>query len=573
MVFPINEQNPISSNIDDRTSHEVYLWSFANAVRVGAATIMCSYNELNQTHACGDDATLNRLLKDELNFAGAVISDWGGTWADTDYNGGLDVTMPGSGSNGSNGLFGGQGLIENVQNGTISESRIDDAVLRILTPYFELQGTDNSYPDPGFNANDLGVPSRGARRPEHALVMADLVAESFTLVKNIRTSNQSRGLPLKNKDELLSLAVLGQDAGPNPTGMTSCSTFGSCNTPDYGALSMGGGSGWAIPSYLIDPLSAIQRYARLGRFNVNLDITSNATSSAFQASQSESAVVFVSALASEGMDRQNLTLFFGGDELIEAVAAVNNDTIIIIHSSGPVLMPWSDHPNITAIAYAYYPGQEMGTPIPGLLFGEINPSGKLPFVIGKNESDYLPNSIISDKVKAPQSNFTDGLFVDYKWFSYTNTTPLYPFGHGLSYTTFDYATLVLKESYKVDQDSVNPTKEKWDTSMGRETFSLYDKLLNAYIDITNTGNVFGKEVAQLYIQFPTSANEPLKALRGFKKVSFDPGETKRLEFELSRKDVSYWSTEEQQWKIAKGEYTFHVGASSMDIRSNTTWSF
>lgn len=217
-VYGPNEQSPISSNFDDRTAHEVYLWSFADAVRAGAATIMCSYNTLNgSVHACGDDETLNHYLKNELNFKGSVISDWGGTWANTDWNGGMDVTMPGSGSDQQFGSFGGAGLVDSVKNGTVSEDRITDAAIRTLAPYYALQGNDagESWPTPGFDVRDLTLPSRGARKPEHSRLIEKIGLESFTLVKNIRAKNDTRGLPLKDKNELQSVAVVGDDAGPN----------------------------------------------------------------------------------------------------------------------------------------------------------------------------------------------------------------------------------------------------------------------------------------------------------------------------------------------------------------------
>lgn len=222
-VFGKNEQSPISSNFDDRTAHEVYLWSFADAIRAGAATVMCSYNTLNgSVHACSDDVALNHYLKEELNFKGAVISDWGGTWSNTDWNGGMDITMPGSAYDNQFGSFGGKGLIDSVNNGTVDESRITDAAIRILAPYYALQG-DNpglTWPTPGFDVRDLTLPSRGARKPEHTKLIEQIGLESFTLVKNVRGVNNSGGLPLKHKDQLQSVAVVGNDAGPN---VSTCS--------------------------------------------------------------------------------------------------------------------------------------------------------------------------------------------------------------------------------------------------------------------------------------------------------------------------------------------------------------
>ncbi len=328
-VFPPNVQSPIDSILDDRTSHELYLWSFAEAVRAGTGSIMCSYNEVNGSHACSDDYSLNHLLKEELNFQGAVISDWGGTWSNEDSAlGGLDVTMPGTGYKGIFGNFYGENLVKLVKNGSVPEERLDDMVLRTLAPAMELQ--DESYPQPSFDVRDLSLPTNNVRGNHHEIIH-QIGAESITLVKN--NNSDGRGLPLKSLEDLQTLAVIGQDAGPNLYGDTSCGENGQCNINAFnGTVTIGGGSGWAFPPYIITPAAAIQEYVRAVGPDINLHFDNwDLAGATAQANSSDAALVFANTYAREGLDRQNLTLWANADNLIKTVASNNNNTIVILH--------------------------------------------------------------------------------------------------------------------------------------------------------------------------------------------------------------------------------------------------
>ncbi|EST04620.1 Fibronectin type III [Kalmanozyma brasiliensis GHG001] len=575
-VFPRLQQSPIDSVLDDRTTHELYLWSFAEAVRAGTGAIMCSYNEVNGTHACQDDFSLNYLLKEELYFQGAVISDWGGTWTNQESAlGGLDVSMPGTAYNGMFGDFYGEALIAAVNNGSVPETRLDDMVLRILTPAFELQ--DDSYPQPSFDVRDLTLPTNNVRGDHHKIIH-EIGAESITLVKN--NDSNGRGLPLKSLESLQTIAVIGQDAGDNLYGATSCGQSGQCNINAFnGTVTIGGGSGWAFPPYVITPSAAIQEYVRAAGPDVNLHLDNwDLEGATARANSSDVALVFANTYATENQDRQNLTLWANADNLIKTVAANNNNTIVVIHSPGQVdVEQWIEHPNVTAVVFAYLPGQEGGASLPKMLWGETSPSGKLPFTIAKNESDYPPNTIVADPVLNPTAEFTEKLLIDYKWFDYHNITPRFAFGHGLSYTSFSYSDSVsVSSTPKTDETSIQPTKEKLINSNA----GLYDTALTLETSITNTGSKAASEVVQLYVSFPSSADshdnpQPLRTLRGFEKVkNVQPGETRQVSFELRNKDIAVWSTLHQGWKIPEGgKLTFSVGSSSRKIHSKATWVY
>ncbi|KAJ6529799.1 glycosyl hydrolase family 3 N terminal domain-containing protein [Mycena capillaripes] len=462
-VFPALQQLPISSNIDDKTVHEVYLWPFAEAVRAGAGAAICSYNEVNQTHSCANDHTLNQLLKTELRFQGAVVSDWGGTW-DTAASavGGLDVSMPGSGT-AYGGLFGhfyGDELTALIKNGTIPEVRLDDMALRALAPIFQYQDP-NTYPQPSFDVSDLTIPTNNVRRDHHIII------------REIAPSSMS------------TLAVIGEDASASPYGATSCGARGDggtgCLIENNRTMSMGGGSGWAYPPYTIDPLAAINAYVRQDGPDINQHLENwDLDAAALQASsRSETALVFINAYAKEGGDRHNLTA--------------------VMHIPGPVLVEnWIDHENVTAVVIAHLPGQESGNSLVPVLWGERSPSGKLPYTVARNESDWPPNGIVFDPVFAPQSNFSEKILVDYKWFDAKNITPRWEFGFGMSYTTFSFGDLSIAKTFSADNTSIQPTAEPFVRLPSDAGSSMYDVLYTATLEVMNTGWVNGAEVAQLY---------------------------------------------------------------------------
>lgn len=346
-AFPgiaLTDQLPISSNLDDTVTHETYLWSFAEAVRAGTSSVMCSYNRINGTHGCANSDALNGLLKTELNFQGFVVSDWGGMYISTrlypkiaqlthalsgvwatqpSVYGGNDLDMPGNGFGGILGIFYGAELEELVNNGTISQSRLDDQVNRIFTPYFASGQADKTLPDVPFNAGfipTLDVEYRLVQKPSTVDLIRKIGEDGAILLKN------EGGLPLKSPARI---AVIGQDSGPPArdcgAGGDSCPAGANAN----GTLSDAGGSGYSTPLNLIYPLMAIQDWAAKESTKVSwaLNDSDIATAQA-TAATADVALVFVSAWASEGYDRSNLNLTGGGDALVKAVAAVNKNTVV-----------------------------------------------------------------------------------------------------------------------------------------------------------------------------------------------------------------------------------------------------
>lgn len=275
----------------------------------------------------------------------------------------------------------------------------------------------------------------------------------------------------------------------------------------------------------------------------------------------DACVVFLNAWAGEGSDRPELRST-EQDTLVTTVASACNNTVVVINTIGPRLLDaWIDHDNITAVLYAGALGQESGNAIDDVLFGAVNPSGRLVHTIAHNESDYDPVTQVSDSEL--ELSFTDGNYIDYKSFDARNVTPRFEFGFGLSYTTFVYAadlsvdtnTSALAQEYATGTRAVG----------GRD--DLWDVVANVTTSISNTGAVAGKEVAQLYIEFPETAGEPARQLRGFQKVLMQPGQSAEATFELRRRDLSVWDVAAQEWKVERGTYTLYIGASSRDLKS------
>ncbi|KAG8762112.1 hypothetical protein FRC12_009185, partial [Ceratobasidium sp. 428] len=406
---------PISSDLGDAALHETYLLSFAEAVRAGTGSIMCSYNRINGSYGCENPDTLNRILKGELNYQGYVMSDWFAQWTNESAPlNGLDMTMPGTG-------FWGPKLVELVESGDVPMARLDDMAHRILTPYYAL-GQDTGFPPLSFNTGgihnkDYVSTIRGNKnvnvQRDHYKLIRKIGEDSTTLLKNDRSGGG--GLPLQRPQFL---AVFGQDAGPNPGGLLVCGPTNLCpgGSANNGTNSVGGGSGATFPPYIVTPLEAIQARARQDGTQVNWllddhDLETAATNALI----ADTSIVFTYAYQTEGNDRDNLTLWSNGDELIKTVASQCNNTVVVIHSGQQVLMEdWIEHPNVTAVLFAYYPGQETGNAITSILYGHINPSGKLPFTLARSEDDYPTNGIFDKNVTDPHVSFDEGNLVDYK---------------------------------------------------------------------------------------------------------------------------------------------------------------
>ena len=595
--FILNEQenfrNFISSNADDRTMHELYLWPFADAVHAGVASIMCSYNRVNNSYACENSKLLNGLLKDELDFQGFVVSDWSATHSGVkSVLAGLDMTMPGDIIFNDEESYFGPNLTMAVVNGSIPESRLDDMVTRIMAAYF-LVGQQNlvfntsftSWSDSSmtweyfFAQENFGIINQhlDARQGSlHAINARQVAREGIVLLKN-----ENRALPISGVQRL---AVIGSDAGPSKYGSNGCPDRGCLN----GTLGMGWGSGTCNYPHLITPLEAIQSVASQ---TVNFVLDDYAYDQINRTTIStDMCIVFIASDSGEGYitvdgnegDRRNLTAWNNGDKLVLTVAEQCNNTIVVVHSVGQISYEaWIDHPNVTAVLLANLPGQESGLSLVDVLFGAVNPSGRLPYTVAREESDYPAQVIYNSTAIVPQDDFEEGLLIDYRAFDMRNITPRFEFGFGLSYTKFNYSSIHIGDvppgivlappeptssfspfsAAAVDTKSllfptgfhslkgyIYPWLETIPTSTSTYTetsifptspaggapggsSSLYDVLTTVTAVISNTGNMPGQEVAQLYVGIPY-AGTPLKQLRGFEKLSLNPGESAVASFDL-----------------------------------------
>ncbi|KAJ3194490.1 hypothetical protein HK101_002601 [Irineochytrium annulatum] len=532
-----------SSNIDDRTLHEIYLPPFKASVEAGVGAIMCSYNEINGTFACENPKTLS-ILKDEVGFKGLVMSDWwAGHSTSPSANSGLDMMMPGPKTIWDNGpTWWGPELGAAVKNGEVDASRVRDMSVRILATWFKM-GQDQGFPEVNFNSWKPESPQINVQG-DHKNHIRALGAASAVLLKNTGT------LPL-NRNALKAIAVLGSDSAANPDGPNTGSDRGvnSQNQFPIGTVAIGWGSGTCQFPYIVAPLDGIK--AKVAHQHPQVQVISSIINQDIAAINAASAaadvrIVFANSVSGEGYinvdgnqgDRNNLTLWDQADGVVLAAAA-HGPTVVVVHAPGAVdLSKFVDHPNVTAIIHAGFPGQETGNSIADVLFGDVNPSGRLPFTYARHESDYNVH------IDPEQMNVTysEGLLVDYRYFDAANVSPLYPFGHGLSYTSFGYSGLK--------------------TSFGGRSKAV--QTISA--TIKNTGSVVGNEVVQLYLGFPAAANSPPRQLKGFDRVRINPGQSTTVQFQLSEYDVSIWDVATGKWKVVPGTYEVFVGASSRDIR-------
>lgn len=567
----------LSSNLDDRTMHELYMWPFANAVKAKAASFMCAYQRINGSHGCQNSATQNGLLKTELGFQGYIMSDWGATHSGVaSIEAGLDMNMPGGlgayGLNFGEPSFFGRNVSIAVNNGTLNVNRVDDMILRIMTPYFWL-GQDKDFPTTDPSSADLntfsprstwsrnytltGEKSRDVRM-DHGDYIRKHGAAGSVLLKNVNGA-----LPLKAPRNV---AIFGNDAGEP----TQSSQLNQINF-EYGTLAAGGGSGTGQFTYLVTPLQAIQQRVKddggLVQYWLNntLIANSNVSNLVIPRAQPDVCIVMLKTWAQEIEDRPHLSVDWDGDDVVLSVAKYCNNTVVVTHSSGINTLPWADHPNVTAILAAHFPGQETGNSLTDILYGDVNPSGHLPYTIALNGTDY--NAPPTTAVNTTgfddwQSWFDEKLEIDYRYFDARNISVRYEFGFGLSYTTFNISNLEISPL----EDNITSEPEDLPIQPGGNP-ALWAPLYNVSVSVTNSGRVSGAAVPQLYVGLPSSApaGTPPRQLRGFEKVYLAPNATQTVGFELMRRDLSYWDVVSQQWLIPEGEFTIYVGRSSRDL--------
>ena len=538
-----------SANLDDKTMHEIYLWPFASSVAAGAGSVMCSYNQINETQACQNDKTQNELLKGELKYLGNIMSDWYATKTGVESAlAGLDIEMPGDGLMGF-------ALVQAVKSGEITEARVDDMITRLLSPYY-LLAQDQGYPSIDLDRDAMG---------DNYKINRQVAAAGMILLKNT-----NHVLPFNATTDRY-YYIYGAAAGQSQDGS------GSGGWSQHGgALYQGGGSGFVHPTYEIDPLTSFMVKARDLHLQIQF-ITNqydyNDINSSFHARGFSNAkcLVFISAYSEEGSDRTDLRTPDDGDKLVQTVASGCSNTIVIVNSVSQLnLEPWIDLLNVTGVLWTGMPGAEYGAALVDVLFGDYNPGGKLVFTLAKNDSDYG-----TDISPTYDSNYTEGVFLDYRHFDKYNITPRYSFGYGLSYTNFSFAQLDISSAGNDRHSASSQYRQNRMRSYSNFGSSgLYEPLYEITFIITNIGKVDGSEVPQLYLGFPAEAQEPPKVLRGFERVYLAAGESKQVTLVLTQKDISYWSVVNQKWTVALGNYTvwISISANNADIKLQSSFN-
>ena len=518
--YAVNDQesgrNDVDSIIDKRSLQESDLLAFDIGIKVGdPQAVMCSYNAINGDYACENKYTLTDVLRKQWGFKGFVLSDWGGTHSTIKASAaGLDNEEPQEN-------YYGDTFKKAVQDGKIPQTELDEHVHRILRAEFAAGLVDNPIHK---SVVDIMGGLETAQRIEES---------SIVLLKN------SDGL-LPLSKSIRSVAIIGEHAD-----MGMISGGGSAQVDPPGQPS----AGWQAHVWFpTSPLKNVMAKAPGAR--VEFASGADLAAAAALAKSSDVAIVFVQQWTSEGMDLPSLSLPDNQDALIEAVAAANPKTVVVLETGTAVTMPWLD--KVGAVAEAWYSGSRGAEAVANVLFGDVNPSGKLPMTFPKSEAD-LPHPTVVQPPKGAQGaspvmhdgdakakfsvTYNEGLKVGYKWYDAEQKPVLFPFGFGLSYTTFKYSALEVTSG---------PSPQI--------TFQ-----------VTNSGGRAGIEVAEIYAALPASAEEPPKRLVGWKRLELAPGESKTVSIAVDPKYLSIWDVTSDKWKLVPGGYTFMVGGSSQDL--------
>jgi beta-glucosidase len=540
--YAFNDQetgrNILSANIDKRAARESDLLAFQIAIGIAKPSgVMCAYNRVNQVYSCENDWLLNDVLKKDFQFKGWVLSDWGGTHSTVKAAlAGLDQEMPGD-------TYFGDDLKQAVQDGKVPMSRLDDMDHRILRSMFAAGVVDC----PTFPRSVVD-PFKGRDDAKH------IAEESIVLLKN------DNGILPLNAGSIHSIALIGSHAD---VGVLSGGGSAQVDAPDGNAANPHpGGANWGESVYFpSSPLKYIRKHAPNARVEFNAG-TDNASAAAF-AKTADVAIVFVNQPMHEGMDRATLSLPEDQDSLVSAVAAANPHTVVVLETGGPVTMPWAD--SVQGIVEAWYPGIGGAQALANLLFGTVNFTAKLPVSFAKRDAD-LPHPEIDgfNLKEVPHEatftrnghkiniklmdkppfdvNYTEGAEVGYKWFEAQNIQPLFPFGFGLSYTTYEYSDL------RVDRDGHQAT-----------------------LTIKNTGQRAGSEIAQVYTELPAAVGEHYKRLVAFDRVDLAPGESKTVTLDLNPLCLSIYNVDKGTMEMPSGEYKILAGPSSADTPLTATF--
>jgi beta-glucosidase len=531
--YALNNQesgrNAVNVNIDERSMRETDLLAFEIGIRDGnPAGVMCSYNRLNGDYACENKYLLTDVLKKDWKFPGFAISDWGATHSTAKASAaGLDHEEPGE-------YFYGDRMKQALQAGQVSMAELDEHVHRIVRSMFATGLVD----DP---VEKMVVDADGG------FEVAQRIAEqSMVLLKN-----QNNVLPL-DVLKVKSIAVIGAHAD---VGMISGGGSAQVDPPGGNIIMPPGERRTVWGKAVWFPTSPLKNIrAKAPNAKVEFDPGTDPTSAAALAKHSDVAIVFVSRWETEGDDAPSLALPDNQDDLIAKVAAANPRTIVVLETGNPVSMPWVDH--VSGILEAWFAGTRGAEALTNILFGEVNPSAKLPITFPKTEADLPHFNIVKPPqesvspsqegegwtkillgLPAFQTTYDEGLKVGYKWYDAEKKSVLFPFGFGLSYTTFDYAGM-----------KVTPGEN-----------------LHVTFKVKNTGKRAGTEIAQVYASLPTAAGEPPKRLVGWSKVKLNPAEVKEVSVDVEPLFLSVFNAEQHAWELTPGEYSFMVGGSSQSL--------
>ncbi|MDR3220309.1 MAG: glycoside hydrolase family 3 C-terminal domain-containing protein [Dysgonamonadaceae bacterium] len=535
------ERNRVNVTVDDRALYEIYLPAFKAAVTEGKAwAIMGAYNRYKGQWACQNEYLLKNILRGEWGFDGVVISDWGGVnnTEQAVYNG-LDMEfgtwtngMTESRSDAYGMYYFANPLLEKIKKGEISETEIDKKVRNILRLVFRTTMNRNR-------------PFGSFATPEHSKIARQIAEEGIVLLKN-----KNNILPI-DKNSVKKILVVGENA--------------------IKMMTVGGGSSQLKAKYEISPLEGLKSVFGADKIvfargyagekvkpqdNVKVADTydhrpaDELKNEALEKAKTADVVIFIGGLNKnpnqdcEGNDRQTLALPYNQDALISALAKVNKNLAVVILSGNAVAMPWVNE--ASAIVEAWYSGAEAGNALANVLSGAVNPSGKLPFTFAVKLNDYGSHTLGDYPGDSNfEETYREGIFVGYRWFEKQNIKPLFPFGHGLSYTAFEYGKASASAKIIAENENITIT-----------------------IPIKNTGNRAGKEVVQLYIgDEKSSVPRPVKELKHFQKIDLQASEEKNVRFTITADDLKFFDDTKHEWTVENGKFKAFIGASSADIKS------
>ncbi|MDF2627441.1 MAG: glycosyl hydrolase [Symbiobacteriaceae bacterium] len=505
------ERMTISAEVDERTLREIYLPAFEQVVKQAAPwTVMCAYNQVNGTPASEHHRLLTEILRDEWGFDGLVVSDWGAvTYREKSLAAGLDLTMPGAGDAAT------ERIVQLVRDGVLPETVVDQAAVRVLR--LVLRGLENRQGAAGFDAE-----------AHHALARR-AAAEAIVLLKN------DRGVLPIEPEHVSRLAVIGRFAKqPRIQGKGSAHVNPTRTESAYGELER-----------LLAGQVAL-RYAD-GYPEEDVDDEALVTEAVALARQSDVAVIFAGlpdAYESESYDRKHIDLPPAQNRLIAAVCQAQPQTVVVLANGSAVAMPWIGGP--AAVLEGWLAGQAAGGAVADVLLGRVNPSGKLSETFPVRLED--TPALLNYPGEEGRVRYGERIFIGYRYYERAQVKPLFPFGHGLSYTTFAFTGLSLSSESITDQEPLAVT-----------------------VTVRNTGARAGQEVVQVYVRdVESSVMRPVKELKAFAKVNLAPGEEQQVRFTLQPRDFAYYSPERRAWWVEAGQFEILVGPSSAKLPLRAT---